>query len=452
MLPSRPRLTSWNPESLSTGAKTIGDAGKAIFDDVRHLDDGINRLPQTRGWSGSAHEAANEMFGRAVTRTSKFLDYADAVSKALSDGAAHIGRARTDLLREADVIDRTELSVNDQWVVLVKPAAMTAEHAAALQKQAVTAQAEINPLVQAVGDADDETTRNLLVARAGPGGDFQVHAMGPPGPVPPVPGNEVPDPSTDAGRQLQEMVREQDLSTSVRETTETTDERTGNHIKTVFMMDGSKQVITTEGGWPPSEHVLPEGSIQVEQYDKAGNYVSDSLTTESEDGTQTTNIWWTDGTSVVMTRTPDGKCTGGVTTPDGKGGVRHGILPDEFFADPIPTVAGGALTGLEKQAERGIPGLSAEALENIGAGAKFGGPALGVATALYNVATAETAHDVCVNAWSGGVGVVGGIGFDAALTVMAPELAPVWAAALSTTGGFGFGYLGGIVGNLVCPP
>ncbi len=279
--------------------------------------------------------------------------------------------------------------------------------------------------MQAVGDADDETTRNLLVARAGPGGgDFQVHAMVPPGPVPPVPGNEVPDPSTDAGRQLQEMVREQDLSTSVRETTETTDERTGNHIKTVFMMDGSKQVITTEGGWPPSEHVLPEGSIQVEQYDKAGNYVSDSLTTESEDGTQTTNIWWTDGTSVVMTRTPDGKCTGGgsphrtARVASGTESCRTSSSPTRFRPWP-----GGALTGLEKQAERGIPGLSAEALENIGAGAKFGGPALGVATALYNVATAETAHDVCVNAWSGGgVGVVGGIGFDAALTVMAPGI------------------------------
>lgn len=452
MLPSRPRLTSWNPDSLSTGAKMIGDAGQKIFDEVRQLDDGINRMPQTRGWSGSAHQAANDMFGRAVTRASNFLNYAQAVSKALSDGAAGIGRARTDLLREAEAIDRTELSVNDQWIVSVKPAAMTAEHAAALQKQAVAAQAEINPLVQAVGDADDETTRNLLVARAGPGADFQVHQMGPPGPVPPAPGDEVPDPSTDAGRNLQEMAREQDLSTSVRETTETTDERTGNHIKTVYMLDGSKQVITTEGGWPPSAHVLPEGSIQVQQYDKNGQYVSESLTTEGEDGTQTTNIWWTDGTSVVMTKTADGKCSGAVTTPDGKGGFRHGVLPDEFFADPIPTVVGGALTGLEKQAERGIPGLSATALDNIGAGAKFGGPALGVATALYNIVTAETAHDVCVNAWSGGVGVAGGMAFDAALTVMAPELAPVWAATMSTAGGFGFGYLGGIVGNLVCPP
>lgn len=451
MLPSRSRLTSWNPDSLSSGAKAIGDAGESIFNDVRQLDDGISRLPESRGWSGNAHAAANDMFDRAVKRSSGFLDYTRAVAKALNDGGARIGKARADLLREADAIDKTELSVNDQWVVLVKPAAMTAEHAADLQKQAVAAQAEINPLLHAVGEADDETTRNLLVARAGPGADFQVHPMGPPGPIPPVPGDEVPDPNTDAGRQLQDMERDQDLSTTVRETTETTDERTGNHIKTLYMLDGSKQVITTEGGWPPSAHVLPEGSIQVQEYDKAGNYVSDSLTTTSEDGTQTTNIWWTNGTSVVMTRTADGKCTGAVTAPDGKGGVRHGVLPDEFFSDPIPTLAGGAMSGLEKQAERGIPGLSAEALENVGAGAKFGGPALGVATALYNVATAETAHDACVAAWSGGAGVAGGIAADVALGVVAPEAGPFLATGVNVMGSWSFGYLGGIVGNLVCP-
>jgi hypothetical protein len=105
---------------------------------------------------------------------------------------------------------------------------------------------------------------------------------------------------------------------------------------------------------------------------------------------------------------------------------------------------------LEKQAQRGIPGLSAHALENVGAGAKFGGPALGVVTALYNVATAETKHDACVAAWSGGVGLALGIGADVGLTAMG--MGPIGAAVLTTGGGFAFGYLGGIVGELVCPP
>jgi hypothetical protein len=446
VLPTRSRLTSWNPDALGAGAATIEGVGQSIYRAVWQLDDGCDRMDEARTWRGAAHDAAADMFKRAVARASNYQHYTDAVASALRNGRASIGKARADLLAEADAIDRTELSVADNWVVQIRPAAMTAEHATELQKQAQAAQGEINGLLTAVGNADDETTQALLLARASQGAGFEVQRIGPPGPPPPVPGDEVPDPGTEAGRQLQNMVRDQDMSTTVRETSESTDEN-GNHFKTLYMVDGSRQVIKEEGGWPASAHVLSEGSIEVQQYDRNGNYVSDTLTTESEDGTKTTNVWWTDGTSVVMTRTPDGKCSGGVTTPDG----RHGILPDDFFSDPIPTVAGGALTGLEKQTEKGIPGMSARALEELGAGAKFGGPALGVVTALYNVATAETAHDVCVNAWSGGVGVVGGIAFDAVLTAAAPQLAPVWAAAASTGGGFVFGYLGGIVGNLVCP-
>jgi hypothetical protein len=445
-------LISWNPDSLMPAATSINNAGQSIYDTVRRLDDDCDRMAEARTWSGTAHGAATEMFRRAVNRSSKFLDYTKAVGTALSDGSASIGIARTELLGEADTIDKGELSVNDQWVVLIKPVEMTAEHASDLQAQAAAAQGEINRLLQAVGEADKDTTQKLLLARAKEGAEFKVARMGPPSLVPPVPGDQVPDPSTDAGRQLQNMVRDQDMSTTVRATTESTDARTGNHIKTLYMLDGSKQVITTEGGWPPSAHVLPEGSIEVKQYDKYGNYVSDTLTTEGEDGTKTTSIAWSDGTTVVMTRTADGKCTGGVTTPDGKGGFQHGVLPDGFFTEPIPDIAGGGLTALEKQAGQGIPGLSARTLENIQAGTKFGGPALGVVTALYDVATAETKHDACVAAWKGTTGVVGGVTFDAVLTVVQPELAPVWAGIASGTAGFGFGHLGGLVGDMVCPP
>lgn len=446
MLPSRSRLTSWNPESLSASATSISDAGNSIYRDVRELDDNCDRMPEARVWSGNAHNAATQMFGNATAKASQFLDYTAAVSGALNYGSATIGKARTDLLREADAIGKGELSVNDQWVVLIKPAGMTAEHAADLQKQAQEAQAEINPLLHAVGAADEETTEKLLSARATKGAEFKVQRIGPPGPIPPAPGDEVPDPSTDAGRQLQEMVRDQDMSTTVRDTAESTDEN-GNHFKTLMMLDGSKQVIKTEGGWPPSAHKVPEGTVEVTQYDAKGNEVSIAETIKHDDGSERTEIFWTDGTTVTMTRTPDGKCSGGVVTKDG----HTGNLPDAFFAEPIPDVVGGSLTALEKQSEKGIPGLSAETLERVGAGAKFGGPAFGVAAALYDVATAETKHDACVAAWKGGVGVVGGMTFDAVLTAVQPELAPVWAGVASGTAGFGFGHLGGVVGELVCP-
>ena len=88
---------------------------------------------------------------------------------------------------------------------------------------------------------------------------------------------------------------------------------------------------------------------------------------EHDDGSERTEIFWTDGTTVTMTRTPDGKCSGGVVTKDG----HTGNLPDAFFAEPIPDVVGGSLTALEKQSEKGIPGLNAETLERVGAGAKW---------------------------------------------------------------------------------
>jgi hypothetical protein len=452
MIPSKPRLISWNPDSLDVGATKIQAAGKAVYRTVHELDDGCDRLPEARTWSGHARDAASGMFQRADTTSSHYLDYADAVARALHTGSGYIGRARINMLEEVDAIERGgELYVNDQWVVLIKPAGMSAERAGELQKEAEAAQSQVNMLVKSVDEADDWTAESLLAARAVRGAEFHAERLGPPGPLQPAPGDDVVDPSTDGGRQLQEMVRDQDNSMIVREVTESTDENE-NHYKTLYMVDGSKQVIKTEGGWPASAHVLPEGTIQVTQYDKAGSIASESETIHADDGTETTNVWYSDGTSVVMTRTSDGRCSGAVTTPDG----RHGVLPDDFFADPLPTTAGGALTALEKQTGKGhipgIPSLSEEALQRIGTGAKFGGPALGVATAIYNVATAETAHDVCVNAWSGTIGVVGGVGFDAALTVLQPELAPVWAGLASTTAGFGMGYLGGIVGELVCPP
>jgi hypothetical protein len=446
VLPSRSRLTGWNPDALAAGAASIEHVGQSIYRAVWQLDDGCDRMDEARTWQGTAQSAATDMFKRAVDRASRYQHYTTAVSAALRTGSATIGKARTDLLREADAIDRTELSVGDNWVVQIRPAAMTAEHATDLQKQAEIAQGEINGLLTAVGNVDDETSRALVLARASEGAGFDVHRMGPPGPIPPVPGDEVPDPGTHGGRQLQDIARGQDMATTVRETTELTDEN-GNHFKTLYMVDGSKQEIKEEGGWPPSAHVLPEGTLQVTQYDKDGNEVSIAETIHGEDGTETTNVWWTDGTSVVMTRTPDGKCSGAVTTADG----RHGTVADAFFADPIPDVVGGSMTALEKQTERGIPGLSARALESIGAGAKFGGPAFGVVASLYDVATAETKHDACVAAWKGGMGLAGGVAVDVALTAFQPELGPIWAGIASGTGGFGFGKLGGFVGDLVCP-
>ncbi|MDV3129392.1 hypothetical protein M1247_31115 [Mycobacterium sp. 21AC1] len=454
MLPSRSRLITWNPDSLSTAAASISSAGASVYGAVRNLDDGVNRLDETRTWSGKAHDAAAAMFGRATDRSSRFKDYTEAVARALNGGSGSIGRARTALLNKADEIDQGELNVTDQWVVLIDPAGMSAEKAADLQRAAEAAQGEINRLLTAVGEADQETAQNLLLARTGSdtGGAFNDVQVPGPRVIPASPADEVPDPSTDDGRKLQEVTRAGDMATTVRDISETEDVK-GNKVTTFTMLDGGKQVITEYTESLPSAMLYPEGTVEVEQIDKNGNYVSESLTIPREDGTKFTEIWYAGGTKVTISEGADGHCSGGVITADG----RHGVLPDEFFTNPIPTAAGATFSGLEKQADRGIPKLSAEALEDVRVGSKFGGPAIGIATALYDLTSAENLHDACVATFSGAAGVagslVGGPMGAAAVSAMGlPMLAPVGAFFGDAVGGLAFGYVGGIVGNIVCPP
>jgi hypothetical protein len=211
------------------------------------------------------------------------------------------------------------------------------------------------------------------------------------------------------------------------------------------MMDGSRHEIYE---W--NEH-LP--CVEDTYYDKNGKEVSSTFSQDKTnyDGTKLTAIKFGDGTELTMTRTADGKCTGGVTAADG----RHGVLPDEFFSHPALATVGGALTGLEEQTKRGIPMLSAQSVDNLGKAGKYGGPTLGVATALYDTVTAKTFEDACVAAIAGGAGGVGGAASGTASAGLIsglglPEFAPIAATVGDIGGGWAFGYIGGIIGNIVC--
>ncbi|TRW85612.1 hypothetical protein FK535_08925 [Mycolicibacterium sp. 018/SC-01/001] len=416
-----------------------------MYTAIRELDDGVDRMPAAEAWSGASHKAAAAMFTRATDKASTFKNYADAVSRALSDGAGTIGTARTALLNHADEVDRGELSVNDMWVVLIKPARVSAENAAALQAQATTEQAEINRLLVAVGEADAGTAQK--VQSAGEHFGFAMPCPDDPRRLDPTsgfvaPGDEVPNPLSMTGLIQQGVMRDNDMAQTVRDYKEWETED-GQYGRTLTMMDGSRHEIYEWG------HMLP--SVEDDYYDKDGNFISSTYSQDRKnyDGTQYTSIKFRDGTEVTMTRTADGKTTGGVTTGDG----RHGVLPDEFFTHPVVTISGGALTGLEKQAERGIPMLTQESVENLGKAGKYGGPALGVATALYDTVTAKTFQDACVAAISGTAGIAGGYatgGLLAAASAEAPALIPWAAGAGDAIGGWTFGYLGGIIGNVVC--
>ncbi|MCG7593301.1 WXG100 family type VII secretion target [Mycobacterium sp. PSTR-4-N] len=93
MLPSRSRLQGWRPDSMSAAAAALSKAGESVYTAIRDLDDGVDRMPAAEAWSGASHKAAAAMFTRATDKASTFKNYADAVSRALSDGAGTIGTA-----------------------------------------------------------------------------------------------------------------------------------------------------------------------------------------------------------------------------------------------------------------------------------------------------------------------------------------------------------------------
>ena len=165
MLPSRPRLQGWNPDSLPPAGKTITTSGTAVGEAVTRIDSKLKTMADTKDWSGDAHTAATGMFARGKKQTDKFSEYTKAVGEAFSGSADPIGSAQRALLSKADEIDAGgKLHVSDQWVVLITGAKMTAEQAAALEKQAISEQLHVNRLLTAVGKADDEAAAKLMTA------------------------------------------------------------------------------------------------------------------------------------------------------------------------------------------------------------------------------------------------------------------------------------------------
>ncbi len=142
VLPSRSTLQSWNPDALSASGAAVESSGSSVGSAVSGIDDAVNRLPETRGWSGAAHDAATGMFGRADARAQQFSAYTTAVAAALTSGAGTIGCARA-LLSKADQVEAGPLNVTDQWVVLIDPVLASAEEMAVLQEFALQEQGEI---------------------------------------------------------------------------------------------------------------------------------------------------------------------------------------------------------------------------------------------------------------------------------------------------------------------
>ncbi|NVN50301.1 hypothetical protein HLY00_1468 [Mycolicibacterium hippocampi] len=404
MLPSRSRLTSWNPDTLSSTGPAVTSAGKTVERSVDGINANLEAMDETRSWEGPAHTAASKMFNRGHTHATEFGDYTAAIGKALCDGATSLGATRTALLNKADEIDSGELQVTDQWVVLIKPAAMSAEKVATLMEKVAAEQVVVNDLLLAVGDADDAAAERLTAA-AQPSGFVAPNADGLGGMMLPgfdKPADEVPNPRDPLGLVQQSVMRGEDMATTVRDTKE--EIVNGDEFrKTLIMQDGSKHVIWEYG---PPEYP----TVSHMHYDTDGDVISSTMSWTTFEGIHNTEIEWADGTIFKATETPDGVRAAGFTLPDG----RHGVLPPDnpFFTGPVPATISSALTGLDAHVGRGgrLPMVSMDAAETIGKGAKFGGPAVSILSSIYSVAAAETPYDRCVTGFAGSFGVVGEVG------------------------------------------
>ena len=456
MLPSRSTLRGWNPDSLTTSADAISAGVTKVADAVKGVDDACHRMPETNAWSGRSQQAASAMFGRAERNASTFGAYGHDLAEALRHGSGTIGPARAALLNKADQVDAGPLEVTDQWVVLVDPVRMSAEEMAKLDALARSEQEAINGMLTAVGDADDSTANAVVAAgkthgfvEAGPPTDLGSMML----PVAQRPGDQVPDPRNPIGVVAQEAIRDGDMSVKIRDVSEPTKNEYGDEVTTVTMQDGSKQVLTQ---YDPFDWPSKGNFTSITQYDKDGNKVSEtgSWHDYGTDCDQTT-ITWPNGAMFTMTMDPSGTRTAGFTTADG----RHSAVPVELI-DNISNGAGAAISGFDKHLARGgsLPMVTAESLDDVRFGTKLAGPALTVASTVFDMAMADNAHDRCVALVAGAVGAGGGWGgaeAGAALGLatgpLAPGAVPVFAFVGAFGGGLGGSTLGNFIGDVVCP-
>jgi hypothetical protein len=311
-------------------------------------------------------------------------------------------------------------------------------------------------MLTAVGDADDATANAVVAA----GKEFGFVEAGPPTdlnsmmiPVAKRPGDQVPNPRDPVGVVAQEAIRDGDMSVAVRDVSEPVKNKYGDEVTTVTMQDGSTQVLTT---YDPFDWPSKQNFTSITQYDKDGNKVSESSSWH-DSGTDSdyTTICWPDGSFYTMSMDPTGYRTAGFTTASG----RHSAVPVELI-DDISNDTGGVMSGLEKHIARGgsLPMVTAESIENVGKATKFGGPALSLATTVFDMMMAESGRDACIAAVAGAGGFGGGWGgaelgalAGAATGAGAPFFVPVLAGAGAIAGGVGGSGLGKFVGSVVCP-
>ncbi|BBY80255.1 hypothetical protein H7I53_15355 [Mycolicibacterium pulveris] len=455
MLPTRSTLEGWRPDALWGSSAAVETGGDAVRAAVSSVDDACGRLPELSAWAGTAHDAAKEMFGRADGVAETFSNYAGAVAAAIRDGAASLETARNALLAKANELDTGPLNVTDQWVVQIDPRHVSAEEMADLQALALQEQAAVNAMLIAVGDADDAMANAVLKAgnefgfvEPAPSTDLAAMMMA----TAQRPADQVPDPRTVIGLVGQEAMRAADQQQNVREVIESTNEY-GEEVTTVIKQDGSKAVATR---MDPFEWPSKMNFYQIEEFDRTGAFVATTSSWhDMGNDCDYTSFAYADGSNLSMSMDPTGYVTVGFTTADG----HHSAVPVELI-DNISLVSTSGMSGLEKHIARGgsLPMVTPESVDKIGKTMKFGGPAVTVATTIFDMVMADSRHDRCVALAAGAAGGLGGWGgakggaaLGAATGPGALFLVPTLAISGALLAGFGGRELGKMVGDAVCP-
>ncbi len=347
------------------------------------------------------------------------------------------------------------MNVTDQWVVLIDPVRMSAEEMAKLQELARTEQATINEMLTAVGDADDETA-NAVAAAGSRFGYAESGELNGPFAIPGAtrPRDEVPNPKELPGMMARKRFERPIGSMNVREVVESTNQY-GEEVTTVIKQDGSKaghHPACDPFEWASKENFYEIGGVrQGRRFRGArpapGTRCTTTAITPRSAGRRVSNL--------TISMDPTGYRTAGFTPAGG----RSTQVPVELI-DDISLVTGSGISGLEKHIVNGgsLPMLTAESIENVSKAAKFGGPALEVATTVFDMAMADSDKERCI-ALVAGIGGAGG-GWAGAEVVRRPArlagpcafvTVPFGAFAGGISEGLGGAKMGEFIGEVVCP-
>ena len=416
MIPTRSRLEGWIFDPILAAAYAIKTRGAAIEAAGSGIDARCRELPALSGWDGTAHQAAENAFGRAKSAAISIGDFADGLSGAMTQGYWDLSAAKSKLIQMVSEIEGEPFLVHDQWAITLRPGEMTVERVEELMKRRDSLQGLLNPMVSAMGSADSSAAETLTGAAKTFGFDVPKGSLLNPWSIPPA--DEIPDPTTLIGKSHQMSIAAADAALSVRETQVGTNSE-GEPTKTLIMQDGSKVVLTDtstyRGQSSREDHYAPDGKL--EWY----------TTVRPWGDTGKTSVWtrYMDSGTVVHTLIDSAGVPNTSVHVPGKPTVSlgarifSGSTMSQFGGALRDPATGAALAAIEFAAgddditRYGPKSITPAHWDNVKAGAKFGGIGLATGFALYDVATAEP-EDRCessvVGAFSVAGGIAGGVG------------------------------------------